>query len=108
MLHRLLRNSVYYTEKPATNTTARQRRQLARDLVVLQAWWQSITPPAADFYEAELLAQRTGLSSPRLAAVLRAAGWLRAQRRIEGVAKIVWAPPNAPDPRRPIGRPPLS
>jgi hypothetical protein len=93
-----------------TNTTARQRRQLARDLVALRAWWQAVTPPAAGrsfLTAAELSAQLPDLPAQRLAAVLRAAGWQRAQRRIEGVAKIVWGPPAAPSPRRPVGRPPL-
>lgn len=60
------------------------------------------------FYTGQEIAASTDLDAGQTGPALRALGWRYALRRLTeryGLPVAVWAPPGAPDPQRPRGRP---
>lgn len=85
--------------------TARQRRALAKRCAQVERWHAAIPVEQRRlFYPSELIAAATKLDPGQLGPALRALGWQHAQRRLPeraGLPVSVWAPPTAPNPRRP-------
>lgn len=94
----------------ACHLSAAQRRRLARHVDTVRRWWNGLPDDqrARPFFLSAELMRATGLPSTHLGPALRALGWQYAQRRIPELMNMpaaVWAPPEAPSPRRRPGRP---
>ena len=89
--------------------TARQRRTLERVMTRVTAWHAAIpTDRRRPFYSGQEIAAAVQLDAGQTGPALRALGWRYALRRLaerDGLPVAIWAPPGAPEPRRPIGRP---
>lgn len=92
-----------------TGLSARQRRTLAKRQTLVRQWLASLPANARrPFYTSAEIAAGTGLDAGQAGPALRAMGWRHAQRRLaerDGLPVSVWAPPDQPHPRRPVGRP---
>lgn len=93
--------------------TARARRRMLRHIAAVRRWWDALpdSERVRPFFPASELVQATRLHGNQLAPALRALGWQYALRRIPELMNApssVWAPPGAPNPARPVGRPNLS
>lgn len=93
--------------KKAPQTTAKQRRVLARQTVLAAAWWEALPTPKPPCLTPRTLETITGIRMLRLAPALRALGWQRILRRVNGKTTTLWLPPGSPITRRPRGRPPI-
>jgi hypothetical protein len=89
--------------------TAKQRRKLERVMRAVREWLDNLPDEARrPFYPTHQIIAGTGIDPGALGPALRAAGWQYAQRRLpekQGLPAAVWAPPDAPSPRRRPGRP---
>ena len=94
--------------KKAPQTTAKQRRILARQTMLTAAWWEALPTPKPPCLTPGTLEIVTGTRMRRLAPALRALGWQRIMRRVNGTPKTLWLPPGSPITRRPRGRPPIT
>lgn len=94
--------------KKAPQTTAKQRRILARQTMLTAAWWQTLPTPKPPCLTPGTLEIVTGTRMRRLAPALRALGWQRITRRVNGTPRTLWLPPGSPITRRPRGRPPIT
>lgn len=92
-------------KQTAPKSTARARRRLARRMSTVTTWWASLPHPKPQALTPATLHRLTGLDLQRLAPALRALGWTRILRRVNGTPATLWVPPGYPVPRRPIGRP---
>lgn len=90
--------------------TARARRRVLRHAVAVLRWWDTLSDSehARPFFLASELVRAMNLHGSQLGPALRALGWQYALRRIPermNTPAAVWAPPGAPNPRRPVGKP---
>ena len=89
--------------------SARQRRALERAMRSIAAWHDALPQDRRrPFYPGQEIADGARLDPGQAGPALRALGWQHAQRRLaerDGLPVSVWAPPGAPHPRRPVGRP---
>lgn len=88
-------------------TTAKFRRTLARRMAQFTTWWASLPHPKPPCLTPATLHRVTGIDLQRLAPALRALGWQRILRRVNGKPTTLWLPPGSPVTRRPRGRPPI-
>lgn len=89
------------------SSTAKYRRTLARRMALCTTWWASLPHPKPTCLTPATLHRVTGMDLQRLAPALRALGWQRILRRVNGKPTTLWLPPSSPITRRPRGRPPI-
>lgn len=100
----------HYDQALKMNRTVskKQRRILARQTMLTAAWWEALPTPKPPCLTPRTLETVTGTGMRRLAPALRALGWVRILRRVNGTTKTLWLPPGSPITRRPRGRPPIT
>jgi len=91
----------------ARKQSARTLRTRARLIAKASKWWAALPYPRPTALTPNTLQNVTGTDMQRLAPALRALGWLRILRRVNGTPTTLWLPPGSPIKRRPVGRPAL-
>jgi hypothetical protein len=91
----------------ARKQTGRTRRARARLMTRVITWWASLPHPRPTALTPNTLQCITATDMQRLAPALRALGWTRILRRVNGKPTTLWLPPGSPIKRRTVGRPAL-
>lgn len=81
--------------KPRRATKSAQRR-LMRHMDTVSKWWASLPTPRPWYYTPSDLQNAIGMMLARIAAALRAHGWVRITRSINGRRGPYWLPPDSP------------
>lgn len=87
--------------------TAKHRRTTARRMSKVTTWWAALPYPKPAALTPTTMHRITGMDMQRLAPALRALGWQRILRRVNGRPTTLWLPPGSPVTRHPRGRPPI-
>lgn len=95
------------TVLPVRPPTARQLRQLKRNVFAVSKWWAHLPDTKPVWFRPTTLTQSLHRPMALLAPALRALGWTRIIRRIHGKPSTLWLPPGSPIKRRPVGGSPM-